>query len=468
MDVENVSIKDNYWTLAPDIDDININICGERAVCKDTNPKCLGYDNLVPTKSQEEFCNPTLDNNGDCCVCNINKWSLTQNFIGKPGKTYKGYENLSNKNKINDRVKQNISNEYSIDKENIHDLEFKRVESGVIKNITNISDHGCFAPLKDINYYSFNDKQNISNYATYYPKFKTTLVRSNYGNNIEYIENYDKHRFFDSNDESLLNDKGYYEQCLYGNLDNTNNKIECPSNCNPDMKIDRDTINNTQPLCQRCPPNKGLLDNTCRVCGDINKIPHPRGYGCKKCPNNHVYDKEKSECRECEPNTSVLTTCENKGNLKCSNLDISYEPKDEFYSKCLNDEKCQISQHCINNVEAVQPPSLSPSDEDKVKKANLSPHYNLYMNEVCKTIDDKYKCDVVSECNWTNDKCLLKLPEDDKPAIIIPMAIPLNMADEDKYKKLNAFSAPTEKYSCIERVQSSSTNAFDTRDVSEF
>ena len=50
-------------------------------------------------------------------------------------------------------------------------------------------------------------------------------------------------------------------------------------------------------------------------------------------------------------------------------------------------------------------------------------------------------------CNWTNDKCLLKLPEDDKPAIIIPMAIPLNMADEDKYKKLNAFSALITKYS---------------------
>ena len=33
----------------------------------------------------------------------------------------------------------------------------------------------------------------------------STLVRSNYGNNIEYIENYDNIDFFDSNDESLLN-----------------------------------------------------------------------------------------------------------------------------------------------------------------------------------------------------------------------------------------------------------------------
>jgi len=270
---------------------------------------------------------------------------------------------------------------------------------------------------------------------------------------------------------SLVSDKGYYEECLYGNLNSDN---LCSRTCGPDMIVLQPTTTSKQIMCHRCPTGSGILSNdttTCRKCSELNKIHHPRGYGCEDCPDGKLFDKSTGDCRVCN---NIVTLCENNGGSQCPNPSYSFTPDDEFYETCLQDDehgdiKCSVNQHCMGNLDnsiPVAAPTTNPADNPVLS-------YNLYMNEVCRTITDDDDCGNVTGCKWSTDfspaRCLLNLPE--HASIRIPLAIPANMSSPSNFNKQNAFPTPSSNksnYTCQGKVVGTTAGQTEELKTSDF
>lgn len=435
--IEIVSKKDNYWTIGPTK---NISLCGP--MCKDTNPKCL-----TPTEPPETFCKSTKHSfHRECCVCNPKKWDMNHKFIGQTtdidmkDKSYPIHNNyLLNKTipqKIREKLKAN-----GVDIGNDKELMFKRVGDGYKRPYTSQSNHLCYVPTSTSKkIYSYDDTKNMTKYAFYLPKVSTNLT-DKYGKSIEYISNPDDHRFYNSKKK-----EGYYEQCLYGNI--SQYPDTCPLTCGPDMMENKSKV-----ICERCPMGKGLqkqTDKQCKPCSELNKINHPRGFGCKECSTDEYYDSKTMNCKLCNKKThQILSICGNKPSTSstssnCKNIAYKFQPTTKDKQSCLNDPNCKLTEYCIptkgkskKNISNTIPP------DNGTTKLN---YHNLYMNEVCKTIGNETNCKDVPECNWytTPARCLLHIeePKGKFNKLMIPMAIPPHIGSN---KNLNKFKNPNRK-----------------------
>ena len=444
--LEKVSKKDNYWTIGPTT---NIPLCGP--MCKDTNPKCL-----TPTEPPKTFCDPTQYKfHSECCVCNPKKWDMKNKFIGQTtniGKTtntgtkqpYTTSYPIHNGYSLNNTIPQKVRDKLKGDGVNIgKELMFKRVGKGYKRPYTSQSNHLCYVPIhlksgntESTDIYAYDDTKNMIKYAFYLPKISTNLT-DQYGKSIEYISNPDNHRFFNSKKQ------GYYEQCLYGNIKKYPDT--CPLTCETDMIIDNKN------RCKRCPIGKGVMNKTakkCSFCSDLNKINHPRGFGCKECSTDEYYDSNTMTCKSCNKKThQVLSICGNKSSTQtCGNLAYKFQPTSNDKQTCLTDPNCKLTEYCV--------PTKGKSDKNMSKKITLDAkttklnYHNLYMNEVCKTIGNETNCKDVPECNWYTTlkpaRCLLHIeePKDTFNKLMIPMAIPPHIGSN---KDLNKFKDPTNK-----------------------
>jgi len=432
--IETVSKKDNYWTIGPEN---NISLCGP--MCKDTNLKCL-----TPKDTKTiSFCDPTQYKfHSECCVCNPKKWDMNHKFIGQTtdiDKTDKSYP-IHNKYSLNKTIPQKIREKLKtngIDIGNDKELKFKRVGDGYKRPYTSQSNHLCYVPTSTSKkIYSYDDTKNMTKYAFYLPKVATNLT-DHYGKSIEYISNPDDHRFYNSKKKQK---QEYYEQCLYGNISQYPNI--CPLTCGPDTVI-------KNKLCKRCPFGKGVMnqqDKQCKPCSELNKINHPRGFGCKECSKDHYYDSTTMTCKSCNKKThQILSICGNKSAKQtCGNLAYKFQPTTKDKQPCLTDPNCKLTEYCIptkgkskKNISNTIPP------DNGTTKLN---YHNLYMNEVCKTIGNETNCKDVPECNWytTPARCLLHIeePKGKFSQLMIPMAIPPHIGSN---KNLNKFKNPNRK-----------------------
>ena len=475
--ISDVDMSDNYWTIAPSQP---LDICGP--MCQDTNPSCL-----QPTGSPTQFCDPSLYTfHTECCVCNPNKWDRSHKFIGTTSST-PGYP-INNSYDINANIPFNLQNNVGTT------LEFKRIEQGKKRPFTTNSDHLCYVPVSPTNdIYSYNDNTNMDEYAFYIPMYATNMVNRINGS-IRYINNPDTNRFFTSNTDSILRKTGYYEQCLYGNI---NNGV-CPSSCKPDMTFDT-TSNPSYPICNRCPSGQGLpfSDYTsCISCDEINQLEHPRGYGCTPCPSDQYYHS--NACHQCDQTDhKIITTCENRGTQQCPSPEIRIDNGDKkdkklFYKRCLSDPtRCKIKEYCSEYIDTssssqIATPSkyiyrseLANSSTSIIQYLNdinelsqIDTRYNLYMNEVCKTINNRDHCNnSVPECNWyPTDECLLDLPTASPSNIKIPMALPKSMNKVSIFNQQNQFATPSQSGNtrCTQRVDGASAGQTVTYDEDQF
>ena len=484
--ISDVDMSDNYWTIAPSQP---LDICGP--MCQDTNPSCL-----QPTGNPTQFCDPNLYTfHTECCVCNPDKWDRNHKFIGTTSST-PGYP-IHNSYDINANIPSDLQNDIGTT------LEFKRIEQGKKRPFTNNSDHLCYVPVSPSNnIYSYNDNTNMDEYAFYIPMYATNMD-SRINHSIGTIDNPDPNRFFPSNTDSILGKTGYYEQCLYGNI---NNDV-CPSSCQPDMSFNT-TSNPSYPICNRCPPGEGLAFPdaiSCSSCDEINQLEHPRGYGCAPCPSGQYYHS--NECHPCDQNNhKIITACENRGTQQCPSPEIrrDNEDKELFYNRCLSDPtRCQIKEYCSeytpssDTISSSQlatpskyifydvPGNLDNSHQlmrfthtineylDNIHElSQIDTRYNLYMNEVCKTINNRDHCNnSVPECKWyPTNECLLDLPTASPSNIKIPMALPKSMNDVSIFNQQNQFATPSQSGNtqCTQLIDDASAGQTETYHEHQF
>lgn len=472
--ISDVDVSDNYWTIAPSQP---LDICGP--MCQDTNPSCL-----QPTGSPTQFCDPALYTfHTECCVCNPAKWDRDHKFIGTTSST-PGFP-IHNQYSINKQIPPNLHNDLGTT------LEFKRIEQGKKRPFTSNSDHLCYVPVSPSkNIYSYNDNTNMDEYAFYIPMYATN-IDSRINHSIGTIDNPDSNRFFRSNTDSILGKTGYYEQCLYGNI---NNNV-CPSSCNPEMIFDT-TSNPSYPICNRCPSGEGLPfpDSTsCISCDEINQLTHPRGYGCAPCPSGQYYHS--NACHQCnQTDHKIITTCENRGTQQCPTPEImrDNETKEIFYNRCLSDPtRCQVKEYCSEYTNTAHSSQIATPSKyiyrseiansastitqyinDINELSQIDTRYNLYMNEVCKTINNRDHCNnSVPECKWyPTNECLLDLPTASPSNIKIPMALPKSMNNVSIFNQQNQFATPSQSGNtrCTQRVDGASAGQTESYDEHQF
>ena len=472
------------WVIAPRPSDINI-VCSQS--CNDDatmHPECTS-----PPIDIQSFC--SNQRNSECCVCNADKWNRTHIvngnriyhpfFVGETEPTSYplplGYAGLIKD--IPPSKGEKISNIFGVATPN--EVGIKKIKYGYFKpfytNGHNSENH-CYFPMPTTNirnstvptnkYYDY--KNSMDHYAFARPILTTYLNReidvlTETDPNARLPPNY----YYYSSPSSILGEYGYYEQCFYSHKNSSQDCLSPNPRTNPSCPFDMinpQSRTNPSPIntsCTRCEHGEGEIyygANECSPCPSINQIPHSiKPYGCETCPNQQYFNKQISDCTPC-PSTgdTILTMCENNGSQICPTPSYEFNLQDSakkrFYDDCYSHPSCGVSEHCIKGS---IPVASQRSELSSISGYPPQPTYNLYMNEVCKTIQTEDNCNLVDECNWfgtPTNKCVIKFPPSSPNEVFIPMAIPTNISDPLLLYQLNAFPTPADSvqsdknYSC--------------------
>ena len=154
---------------------------------------------------------------------------------------------------------------------------------------------------------------------------------------------------------------------------------------------------------------------------------------------------------------------------------MNHLEKIEFHNTC-NSQNCAVTEYCYTDYNI--PTTNYTSKISNHDSSNDVVIGNLYMNEVCKSIDNYNVCTLrTPECIWsgtsTAGSCHLNIETFTKPPYIkVPMAIPKNIGSSNSYSNQNNFATPPVQfnnfYRCSESIEGSSMGQTQSYDDVQF
>jgi len=266
--------------------------------------------------------------------------------------------------------------------------------------------------------------------------------------------------YIDSGENSQLGVSGYYEECLYRQVDG---ECRCPINHEPkpDPTDPSNPENTENPECQPCGPGLASVDGLrCVSCNDMNKKSDAvsdsdecqglEDQGTCESNNSCLWDNaclSLSNCVPCYSDNNLnkiyregvdgVGECKEVGSQivrsdcepKPSSSGISCHPEhiysspvhselDDFYDTCLSTPDCEVIQSIISEEGFTNYPDENgntPSSEGRTDMGNIG---NMFTNELCKSLsydNSGTTCNKFEQCsyNTTLSQCLLNLTVDD-------------------------------------------------------
>ena len=187
-------------------------------------------------------------------------------------------------------------------------------------------------------------------------------------------------------------------------------------------QVSNNNFNKDNPVCENhCGQGKEKIGSSCFTCKQLNK--EKSKYGCKPYEQYKYYDSTTQKYKHV--NGKKLTVCSGK-NCNVNNpvqINKYRQNLSTFVNKCLKDG-CQIKEYDVSDTKNkydstyLQLKNIKDNSILITNNTHVDPKLNLYDNEICKSLT-KAQCNLVNNCKYVNDKCLLNIDTLNKDSILI-------------------------------------------------